>query len=129
MRLDQVRLGRTWSNLMVDMVATNAKLRGRVIRILCEASGADEADVRAALERADGELKPALLSLLAGVTAEAARTALEQHRGSVAQALRCLQAPHDHSRDPDPHDPDPHEPDPHHPHPHGTAPHEQETVR
>ena len=75
-----VRLGRTWSNLMVDMVATNAKLRGRVIRILCEASGADEADVRAALERADGELKPALLSLLAGVAAAAARTALEQHR-------------------------------------------------
>jgi len=37
-----VRLGRTWSNLMVDVVATNAKLRGRVIRILREASGADE---------------------------------------------------------------------------------------
>ena len=114
---------------MVDMVATNAKLRGRVIRILCEASGADEAEVRAALEMADGELKPALLSLLAGVAAEAARTALEQHGGSVAQALRCLQAPHDHSRDPDHQDPYPHDPDPHHPHPHGTAPHEQETAR
>ena len=85
--------------------------------------------MRIALERADGELKPALLSLLAGVAAAAARTALEQHGGSVAQALRCLQAPHDHSHDPNPHDPDPHHPDPPRPHPHGTAPHEQETAR
>ena len=61
-----IRLGRTWSNLMVDVVATNAKLRGRVVRILREASGADEPTARAALEQADGELKPALLSLLAG---------------------------------------------------------------
>ena len=100
-----VRLGRTWSNLMVDMVATNAKLRGRVIRILREASGADEPSVRAALERAGGELKPALLSLLAGVGPTTPRAALSRHDGSVAQALRALQNPH------------------------GTAPHEQETSR
>jgi N-acetylmuramic acid 6-phosphate etherase len=86
-----IRLGRTWSNLMVDAVATNAKLRGRVLRILCEASGADEAQARAALEQAGGELKPALLSMLAGVSASAAREAIEQHHGSVAQALQTLQ--------------------------------------
>ena len=68
-----IRLGRTWSNLMVDVVATNAKLRGRVLRILREASGADEAQARDALEQAGGELKPALLSMLAGVSAAAAR--------------------------------------------------------
>jgi Predicted sugar phosphate isomerase len=85
-----VRLGRTWSNLMVDMVATNAKLRGRVIRILREASGADEVAARKALELASGELKPALLSLLAGVDPDTARGALEQHQGSVAEALRSI---------------------------------------
>lgn len=85
-----VRLGRTWSNLMVDMVATNAKLRGRVIRILREASGADEVAARKALELASGELKPALLSLLAGVDPDAARGALELHQGSVAEALRSI---------------------------------------
>lgn len=87
-----VRLGRTWSNLMVDMVATNAKLRGRVIRILREASGADEVAARKALEHASGELKPALLSLLAGVDADTARGALELHQGSVAEALRSIQS-------------------------------------
>lgn len=85
-----VRLGRTWSNLMVDLVATNAKLRGRVIRILCEASGADELAARKALELASGELKPALLSLLAGIDPGLARELLEQHQGSVAESLRAL---------------------------------------
>jgi N-acetylmuramic acid 6-phosphate etherase len=89
-----VRLGRTWSNLMVDMVATNAKLRGRVVRILREASGADEPAARRALELASGELKPALLSLLARIDPDQARAALEHHQGSVADALASIQGQH-----------------------------------
>ncbi|MEK8109556.1 N-acetylmuramic acid 6-phosphate etherase [Micromonospora sp. M12] len=43
-----VRLGRVYSNLMIDMVATNAKLRGRMISILVEATGcSDEVSQRA----------------------------------------------------------------------------------
>ena len=86
-----VRLGRTWSNLMVDVVATNAKLRGRVIRILREASGADETSARAALTAAGGELKPALVTLLAGIPADVAREAIKTHHGSVAAVLRAIQ--------------------------------------
>ncbi|MFC7487159.1 N-acetylmuramic acid 6-phosphate etherase [Knoellia sp. CPCC 206453] len=85
-----IRLGRTWSNLMVDVVATNAKLRGRVVRILQEASGASETDARAALEASGGQLKPALLSLLAGVTVADAAAALSAHGDSVAVALSSL---------------------------------------
>ncbi len=85
-----VRLGRTWSNLMVDVVATNAKLRGRVVRILREASGASEDDARRALEAADGELKTALVTLLCGASASRARTAIADHSGSVALALAAL---------------------------------------
>lgn len=87
-----IRLGHTWSNLMVDVVATNAKLRGRVVRILQEASGADESDARAALEAANGRLKPALLSLLAGVSVPEAMAALSAHGDSVAVALTSLTA-------------------------------------
>ena len=65
-----IRLGRTWSNLMVDVVATNAKLRGRVHPDPAARPAAPtRPPARAALEQADGELKPALLSLLAGVSA------------------------------------------------------------
>lgn len=87
-----IRLGRTWSNLMVDVVATNAKLRGRVLRILQEASGAGEDEARTALEQAGGELKPALLSMLAGVSAAEARAAIGSNGGSVAAALQSLQS-------------------------------------
>ena len=105
-----IRLGRTWSNLMVDVVATNAKLRGRVVRILREASGAGEDEARLALERADGELKPALLSMLAGIDADTARTALAAHQGSVARALASLTAtPPSPSPSPSPKEP-PHDP-------------------
>lgn len=92
-----IRLGRTWSNLMVDVVATNAKLRGRVVRILQEASGEGEAEARAALEQAGGELKPALLSMLAHVEADTARSAIEEHHGSVARALAALTNPAGHT--------------------------------
>lgn len=87
-----VRLGRTWGNLMVDVVATNAKLRGRVVRILCEATGVDEGAAHTALAAADGELKPALLALLAGISAGQSRLLLAEHDGSLAAALGSLRA-------------------------------------
>jgi N-acetylmuramic acid 6-phosphate etherase len=87
-----VGLGRTWSNLMVDVVATNAKLRGRVVRMLQQATGAEEPEARRALDAADGELKPALLSMLADVSADAAREAIAAQGGSVAAALAALNA-------------------------------------
>lgn len=82
-----IRLGRTWSNLMVDMLATNAKLRGRMVRMLVQATGADEQDARDQLADADGELKPALLCLLSGVSTAHSRELLAAHDGSVAVAL------------------------------------------
>jgi N-acetylmuramic acid 6-phosphate etherase len=85
-----IKLGRTWSNLMVDLVATNKKLRGRMLRILAEATGADDAACEAALAEADGELKPALVHLLTGTPIPAARAALEAAHGRVATALAEL---------------------------------------
>lgn len=82
-----IKLGRTWSNLMVDMLATNAKLRGRVVRILQQATGVDEATARDALALSDGELKPALLHLLSGIDVATARELLARHDGVVAAAL------------------------------------------
>src|SRR5690349_1722440 len=50
-----VKLGRTYSNLMVSMRATNAKLRGRTIRILHEATGLPAGDCEQALADASGD--------------------------------------------------------------------------
>jgi N-acetylmuramic acid 6-phosphate (MurNAc-6-P) etherase len=85
-----VRLGKTYSNLMVEVSATNSKLRTRKMRILLEASGAGEAVCAAVLAEADGNLRLALVMLLGGVDARAARQALAAAVGGVRRALDLL---------------------------------------
>jgi N-acetylmuramic acid 6-phosphate etherase len=84
--LVMVRLGRTYGDLMVDVRASNAKLRRRAQRIVMEATGASEGKVAAALEAAGGEAKVALVMLLAGVDAAVARSRLADADGHVRQA-------------------------------------------
>ena len=85
-----VRFGRTYSNLMVSMRATNAKLRGRTLRILREATGAGEQDCADALAAADGDLKVALVMLVAGTDPKRAAAALDNAQGYVRVALAAL---------------------------------------
>jgi N-acetylmuramic acid 6-phosphate etherase len=85
-----VQLGRTYSNLMVDLTPTNAKLRGRVLTILTEATGLPEERCAAALAEADGELKTALVGLLGAVAPEDARNALRAAAGRVRAALAAV---------------------------------------
>ncbi len=85
-----VRLGRVYSNLMIDMVATNAKLRGRMISILMEATGCAEELCRRALHEAGGDLKTALVSLVSGAGVTAARAALARSEDHVRDALALL---------------------------------------
>ena len=87
-----IKLGRTYSNLMVSMRATNAKLRGRTLRILREATGLDEAECTAALLESDGDLKVALVRLLAGIDSVQAAEALTATGGHVRNALVALGA-------------------------------------
>ncbi|SNY38530.1 N-acetylmuramic acid 6-phosphate etherase [Paractinoplanes atraurantiacus] len=85
-----VRLGRTYSNLMTDMLASNAKLRDRQLRILAEATGADVEACRQALRDAGGDAKVAVVTLIAGATADAATRALAETGGHIHLALRRL---------------------------------------
>ncbi|MGI5215061.1 N-acetylmuramic acid 6-phosphate etherase [Plantactinospora sp. CA-290183] len=85
-----VRLGRVYSNLMIDMVATNAKLRGRMISILMEATGCAEEVSRRALTEADGDLKAALVSLVSGAAVADARAALDRSADQVRGAIALL---------------------------------------
>lgn len=87
-----VKMGRTYSNLMVSMRANNAKLRGRTLRILREATGLGMAECSAALTESHGDLKVALVHLLSGVDTSSARQALTETSGHVRQALGLLDA-------------------------------------
>ena len=85
--ISMIRLGKTYGNLMVDVAATNEKLRARVHRIVRAATGASSDDVDAALEAAGGEAKVAIVSLLAGVDAGDARARLADAGQSIRRAV------------------------------------------
>src|SRR5262245_54611411 len=68
-----VRLGKCYGNLMVDLRATNTKLKARTNRIIRIITGLDEAAADELLRRSDGELKTALVAHQAKITAEEAR--------------------------------------------------------
>ncbi|GAA1834271.1 N-acetylmuramic acid 6-phosphate etherase [Microlunatus capsulatus] len=82
-----VRTGKVYKNLMVDVRPTNAKLVDRARRIVAGAAGVDEGRADAALRAADGHAKTAVVMLLAGCDAPAARDRLAAHGGRVREAV------------------------------------------
>jgi N-acetylmuramic acid 6-phosphate etherase len=85
--VSMIRLGRTYGNLMVDVVATNAKLRARARRTVALATDVSEAEIDQALAAADGDAKVAILSLLTGLPAPDARKRLDAAGGAIRRAL------------------------------------------
>jgi N-acetylmuramic acid 6-phosphate etherase len=84
-----IKAGRTYGNLMVGMVATNAKLGDRAVRLLADATGDAPVTCRAVLAEADGKVPEALLRLLTGCSPGQARSALDTHPG-VRAAVAAL---------------------------------------
>ncbi|MDW8100372.1 MAG: N-acetylmuramic acid 6-phosphate etherase [Anaerolineae bacterium] len=82
-----VRLGKAYSNLMVDVQPLNAKLRARAIRILQAGAGVDEGHAQTLLKESGWEVKTALVMALAGVDAEEARRRLRTAGGHVRRAV------------------------------------------
>ena len=82
-----VRLNKVYGNLMVDMKATNAKLRRRAVRLAMLATGAGEERVVAMLEQCDYHVKVAIVAIAKDLTPEQAREQLEIAEGSVRAAL------------------------------------------
>jgi len=82
-----VKLGKVYGNLMVDVKASNEKLRERCVRIVRQATGAEDAAARAALIETNYACKPAIVMLLLGVDKTRAETLLTRANGRVAAAL------------------------------------------
>ena len=82
-----VRLGKTFGNLMVDVVATNDKLRERVRTIVRNATGAQGDRVDAALDASGGDAKVAIVMLLRDLDEHTARARLDGAGGVVRRAL------------------------------------------
>ena len=85
--ITMIRLGKTYGNLMVDVRASNEKLRARSRRIVALATGAPDEEIERALAATDGEVKNAILTLLADVDGPTAARLLEESGGHLRAAL------------------------------------------
>jgi len=82
-----VRLGKTYGNLMVDVVANNQKLERRAVRLVCEIGGVDEERARQLLAAASASAKVAIVMARRGIAEDAARAALSKAGGRLRGVL------------------------------------------
>jgi N-acetylmuramic acid 6-phosphate etherase len=82
-----VRIGKVFGNLMVDLKATNEKLRDRAERIVMEMTGLTRGPARRLLRRAGGETKTAVVMHKRRASAAEARRLLDAAGGMLRRAL------------------------------------------
>jgi len=86
-----IRLGKTYENLMVDVNASNEKLRARAIRIVMQATSCERNVAEKALKSADNRAKLAILMILTGLPAEQAENLLQEKHGFLRRAVESQQ--------------------------------------
>lgn len=82
-----IKIGKVFSNLMVDVEASNAKLIERQIQIVIEATSCSRQQAINALEQCNRQCKTAIIMLLMQISAEQAMTLLNENRGMIAHVL------------------------------------------
>jgi N-acetylmuramic acid 6-phosphate etherase len=82
-----VRSGKVYDNLMVDVKATNNKLKDRAARIVSSVTGIDRESAMELLEEADGSAKLAIVMQMKGVEKDRASQLLEDSNGRLGDAL------------------------------------------
>ncbi|MGW3723845.1 N-acetylmuramic acid 6-phosphate etherase [Streptomyces sp. NPDC000851] len=87
--ITMIRLGKTYGNLMVDVRASNEKLRARSRRIVALATGAPDDEIERALAATGGEVKAAILTIAGGVDGGTAARLLEESGGHLRAALEA----------------------------------------
>ncbi|MBF0517783.1 MAG: N-acetylmuramic acid 6-phosphate etherase [Nitrospirae bacterium] len=87
--ITMIRLGRVYKGYMVDVVPSNAKLRRRAMRIICQLTGLAPEPAAELFDRARGNAKTAIAMHEKSIDFAEAKKLLEQSGGSLAEALRC----------------------------------------
>lgn len=85
-----IKTGKVYKNLMVNVQATNNKLRDRAIEIIQEITGVDEHTAKVSNERANGDVRIAVLILLFNVEVNIAISTIDKHKGNFVKALNEL---------------------------------------
>jgi N-acetylmuramic acid 6-phosphate etherase len=85
-----VKLGKVFENLMIDVNASNQKLRARAIRIVMQATQCDQEQAHLTLAQADNSAKLAILMILTNTDAITAKTMLQLNKGHLRNSLNHL---------------------------------------
>jgi len=86
-----IKLGKVYSNLMVDVVASNEKLRKRAVHIVAEAAGVDRAEAEEALSTY-GSTKKAIAGLMTEADQPEIERVLQLKEGHLRETLDCLKS-------------------------------------
>ena len=82
-----VGLHKVYGNLMVDMRASNGKLRERAVQLTMDATACTEARVRQVLDACEHHVKTAIVCIKADLEPAAAQALLERCDGSIRRAV------------------------------------------
>ena len=85
--VSMILMGKCYQNLMVDVQASNEKLKARAIRIVMQATDCDKALAEETLKQADQNAKLAIMMILSGLDRAQAEDLLEKHQGKLQLAL------------------------------------------
>lgn len=83
-----ILVGKCYQNLMVDVQASNEKLKARAIRIVMQATDCDKALAEETLKQAEQNAKLAIMMILSGLDRAQAEALLEKHQGKLQLALK-----------------------------------------
>ena len=83
-----ILMGKCYQNLMVDVQASNEKLKARAIRIVMQATDCDKALAEETLKQADQNAKLAIMMILSGLDRAQAEALLKKHQGKLQLALK-----------------------------------------
>lgn len=85
-----VKIGKVYQNLMVDVAATNEKLRVRALNIVSEATGTDKEIAEKLLEDSGYDVKAAIVMGISGADAIKARQTLKENELNVSATIKSL---------------------------------------
>ena len=87
-----IKIGKTYENFMIDLKATNEKLKDRAIRIVAQIADVPHSEALATLLKCDWEIKTAIISIKMNISIDKARQELKKQGGVLRKLLHMSQA-------------------------------------
>lgn len=82
-----IKIGKTYENFMIDLNASNEKLKNRAVKIVSEIAGVNETTALDTLKKTNWKVKPAIVSIIKNINIDDAYEELKKHNGVLRRVL------------------------------------------